>query len=95
MLNADVRHLKEVFSQDKGQSHAGRLILINEKASKVYDAKLIASIIARGSRPLREPREHSRTCSRGGVPSPMDRCRAVRLAIKCIEHLEGFGPQCA
>ncbi|PTB74328.1 phosphofructokinase [Trichoderma longibrachiatum ATCC 18648] len=27
----------------------------------------------------------------GGVPSPMDRCRAVRLAIKCMQHLEGFG----
>jgi 6-phosphofructokinase 1 len=45
MLAADVRHLKEVFAHDKGQSRAGRVILVNEKASKVYTAKLIAEII--------------------------------------------------
>lgn len=92
MLAADVRHLKDVFAHDKGQSRAGRLILINEKASKVYNATLIADI-------LREE-AHGRFESRagipghvqqGGVPSPMDRSRAVRLAIRCIQHLERWG----
>ncbi|EHK45764.1 hypothetical protein TRIATDRAFT_140018 [Trichoderma atroviride IMI 206040] len=92
MLNADVKHLKEVFNQDKGQSRAGRLILINEKASKVYDAKLIASIIRDEAHDRFESRESvPGHVQQGGVPSPMDRCRAVRLAIKCIEHLEDFG----
>ncbi|KAM0461886.1 hypothetical protein ACHAO4_001075 [Trichoderma viride] len=92
MLNADVKHLKEVFNQDKGQSRAGRLILINEKASKVYDAKLIASIIREEAHDRFESRESvPGHVQQGGVPSPMDRCRAVRLAIKCIEHLEDFG----
>lgn len=26
----------------------------------------------------------------GGTPSPMDRVRAVRLAVKCIQKLEGY-----
>lgn len=92
MLNADVKHLKEVFNQDKGQSRAGRLILINEKASKVYDAKLIANIIREEAHDRFESRESvPGHVQQGGVPSPMDRCRAVRLAIKCIEHLEDFG----
>lgn len=92
MLNADVRHLKEVFRQDKGQSRAGRLILINEKASKVYDAKLIASIIRDEAHDRFESRESiPGHVQQGGVPSAMDRCRAVRLAIKCIQHLEDFG----
>lgn len=92
MLNADVKHLKQVFDQDKGQSRAGRLILINEKASKVYDAKLIASIIREEAHDRFESRESvPGHVQQGGVPSPMDRCRAVRLAIKCIEHLEDFG----
>ena len=26
----------------------------------------------------------------GGTPSPMDRVRAVRLAVKCVQHLESF-----
>ncbi|CAM1506370.1 Fc.00g060110.m01.CDS01 [Cosmosporella sp. VM-42] len=92
MLNADVSHLKEVFNKDKGQSRAGRLILVNEKASKVYDAKLIASIIREEAHDRFESRESiPGHVQQGGVPSPMDRCRAVRLAIKCMQHLEGFG----
>ncbi|KAL6826185.1 6-phosphofructokinase [Trichoderma camerunense] len=92
MLNADVKHLKEVFRKDKGQSRAGRLILVNEKASKVYDAKLIASIIREEAHDRFESRESiPGHVQQGGVPSPMDRCRAVRLAIKCMQHLEEYG----
>ncbi|PHH86144.1 hypothetical protein CDD83_10660 [Cordyceps sp. RAO-2017] len=92
MLNADVKHLKEVFRKDRGQSRAGRVILVNEKASKVYDAKLIASIIREEAHDRFESRESiPGHVQQGGVPSPMDRCRAVRLAIKCVQHLEDFG----
>jgi 6-phosphofructokinase 1 len=92
MLNADVQHLKGVFKHDRGQSRAGRLILVNEKASKVYDAKLIANIIRDEAHDRFESRESiPGHVQQGGVPSPMDRCRAVRLAIKCIQHLEDFG----
>ncbi|KIH87346.1 6-phosphofructokinase [Sporothrix brasiliensis 5110] len=92
MLAADVRHLKEVFVNDKGQSRAGRLILINEKTSRVYSAKLIADIIREEAHNRFESRDSiPGHVQQGGVPSPMDRCRAARLAIKCIEHLETFG----
>ncbi|KAF7550171.1 hypothetical protein G7Z17_g5905 [Cylindrodendrum hubeiense] len=92
MLNADVQHLKKVFNNDNGQSRAGRLILVNEKASKVYNAKLIADIIREEAHDRFESRESiPGHVQQGGVPSPMDRCRAVRLAIKCIQHLESFG----
>ncbi|KAL2130225.1 hypothetical protein VTI74DRAFT_6722 [Chaetomium olivicolor] len=92
MLAADVRHLKNVFAHDKGQSRAGRLILINEKASKVYNARLIAEILREEAHGRFESREGiPGHMQQGGVPSPMDRCRAVRLAIRCIQHLEQFG----
>ena len=92
MLAADVKHLKEVFMKDQGQSRAGRLILINEKASKVYSAKLIADIIREEAHERFESRDSiPGHVQQGGVPSPMDRCRAVRLAIKCMQHLETFG----
>ncbi len=92
MLAADVRHLKDVFAHDKGQSRAGRVILINEKASRVYSAKLIANIIREEAHNRFESRDSiPGHVQQGGVPSAMDRCRAVRLAIKCIQHLEGFG----
>ncbi|RYP45903.1 hypothetical protein DL768_007807 [Monosporascus sp. mg162] len=94
MLAADVRHLKEVFRKDKGQSRAGRLILVNEKASKVYSAKLIADIIREEAHDRFEARDSiPGHVQQGGVPSAMDRCRAVRLAIKCIQQLEEFGPK--
>ncbi|KAI0173603.1 6-phosphofructokinase [Hypoxylon sp. FL1284] len=93
MLNADVKHLKEVFRKDKGQSRAGRLILVNEKASKVFSAKLIADIIREEAHDRFESRDSiPGHVQQGGVPSAMDRCRAVRLAIKCIQHLETYGP---
>ncbi|KAI2782113.1 6-phosphofructokinase [Daldinia loculata] len=94
MLNADVKHLKDVFTRDKGQSRAGRLILVNEKASKVYSAKLIADIIREEAHDRFESRDSiPGHVQQGGVPSAMDRCRAVRLAIKCIQHLEKYGPK--
>jgi 6-phosphofructokinase 1 len=92
MLAADIEHLKNVFANDSGQSRAGRLILVNEKASKVYKAKLIADMIREEARDRFETRDSiPGHVQQGGVPSPMDRTRAVRLAIKCIEHLESFG----
>ncbi|KAI1392538.1 6-phosphofructokinase [Hypoxylon trugodes] len=94
MLNADVGHLKEVFRKDRGQSRAGRLILVNEKASKVFSAKLIADIIREEAHDRFESRDSiPGHVQQGGVPSAMDRCRAVRLAIKCIQHLEKYGPK--
>lgn len=45
MLAADIKHLREAFRKDSGQSRAGRLILVNEKASPVYSANLIAKMI--------------------------------------------------
>ncbi|KAJ1336107.1 6-phosphofructokinase 1 [Microdochium nivale] len=93
MLNSDVKYLKEVFRKDHGQSRAGRLFLVNEKASSVYKAKLIADIIRDEAHDRFEARDSiPGHVQQGGVPSPMDRCRAVRLAIKCIKHLEGYGP---
>ncbi|KAL3418907.1 ATP-dependent 6-phosphofructokinase 1 [Phlyctema vagabunda] len=91
MLAADINHLKDVFANDSGQSRAGRLILINEKASKVYNGKLIADMIRDEAENRFEARDSvPGHVQQGGTPSPMDRTRAVRLAIKCIEKLEEF-----
>lgn len=91
MLAADIAHLKKIFQEDSGQSRAGRLILVNEKASKVYSAKLIADMIREEANERFESRDSiPGHVQQGGVPSPMDRTRAVRLAIKCIEHLETY-----
>jgi 6-phosphofructokinase 1 len=36
MLDKDIDHLRDVFQRDKGQNRAGKIILVNEQASKVY-----------------------------------------------------------
>lgn len=91
MLAADINHLREEFARDSGQSRAGRLILINEKASKTYNAKLIANMIREEARDRFESRDSiPGHVQQGGTPSPMDRTRAVRLAIRCMEHLENY-----
>lgn len=93
-LAADVRHLREVFQHDAGMTSSGRLILVNEKADEVFTAKLIADIIRKEARGRFESRDSiPGHVQQGGVPSPMDRCRAVRLAIKCMQHLEEFKPK--
>jgi 6-phosphofructokinase 1 len=91
MLAADIKHLRKSFANDSGQTRAGRLILVNEKASPVYNAKLIANIIRQEARDRFESRDSiPGHVQQGGIPSPMDRTRAVRLAIKCMEYLETF-----
>ncbi|KAG7114277.1 ATP-dependent 6-phosphofructokinase like protein [Verticillium longisporum] len=93
-LASDVRHLREVFAHDRGMTSSGRLILVNEKADSVFNAKLIADIIRKEARGRFESRDSiPGHVQQGGVPSPMDRCRAVRLAIKCMQHLEEFRPK--
>ncbi|ETS84308.1 hypothetical protein PFICI_02333 [Pestalotiopsis fici W106-1] len=93
MITSDIEHLKEVFRNDNGQSRAGRLILVNEKADKLLTAKLIADLIRHEAEERFEARDSiPGHVQQGGVPSPLDRHRAVRLAIRCIQHLEQFGP---
>jgi 6-phosphofructokinase 1 len=89
MIAADIRNLRRMFEKDSGQTRAGRLILINERASPVWHAKLLADVIRQEARNRFESRDSiPGHVQQGGTPSPMDRTRAVRLAIKCIEHLE-------
>lgn len=93
MLVKDINHLKDVFRSEKGQSRAGRLILVNERTDKLFTAKLIADLIRHESEERFEARDSiPGHVQQGGVPSPLDRHQAVRLAIRCMEHLEQYGP---
>ena len=91
MMHRDIEYLRQEFSKDKGQNRAGKLILRNEAASSTYTTEMIANMI----RDEAKGRFESRFVvpghvQQGGTPSPMDRVRAVRLAVKCIQHLESY-----
>jgi 6-phosphofructokinase 1 len=93
-LARDIDALRDSFARDKGQNRAGKLILRNEHASATYTTEVIANILREEARGRFESRYAiPGHVQQGGIPSPMDRVRAVRLAVRCIQHLEGFAGQ--
>ncbi|KAF2000015.1 6-phosphofructokinase [Amniculicola lignicola CBS 123094] len=91
MLDHDIDHLREVFLQDKGQNRAGKIILVNEKASKTYSVQIIAAMIAEAGKGKFESRHGvPGHFQQGTTPSPMDRVRAVRFGVKSLQHIEAF-----
>lgn len=94
MLARDIEHLRDSFAKDQGKNRAGKLILRNEHASKTYTTEIIADMIREEAKGRFESRfAVPGHVQQGGTPSPMDRVRAVRLAVKCIQHLEEFAEQ--
>ncbi|KAL8804744.1 MAG: hypothetical protein Q9200_005700 [Gallowayella weberi] len=90
MLARDIEHLRSSFAKDRGQTKAGKLILRNEHASETYTTEVIANMIKEEAKGRFESRHAiPGHVQQGGTPSPMDRCRAIRLAVRCIEFLEG------
>ena len=91
MLMRDIQHLRESFATDRGQNRAGKLILNSEHASATYTTQVIADMIKEESKGRFESRfAIPGHVQQGGTPSPMDRVRAVRLAVKCITKLESY-----
>ena len=91
MLQRDIQHLRESFATDRGHSRSGKLILNSEHASYTYTTKMIADMIKEESKGRFESRHAiPGHVQQGGTPSPMDRVRAVRLAVKCIQRLESY-----
>ncbi|BGP14347.1 hypothetical protein JCM10213_004474 [Rhodosporidiobolus nylandii] len=88
-LSADVDFLKKRYTQDvKGKSE-GRLVIRSEQASKTYTTEVITNIFADEGKDLFDSRLVALGHTlQGGVPSPRDRTRAVRLTVKCIDWLE-------
>ncbi|MCJ1415736.1 6-phosphofructokinase, alpha subunit [Xylographa parallela] len=94
MLTQDIEHLRQSFATDRGQNQAGKLILCNEHASEAFDSMEIAKIIKEEAKGRFDARHAIPGHWQQGVrPSPMDRVRAVRLASKCIQFLEGYAGQ--
>ena len=91
MLVRDIEFLRENFANDRGANRAGKIILRSERASSTYTTQVIADMIKEEA----HGRFESRSAvpghfQQGGKPSPMDRVRAFRMAIKCIQHVETY-----
>ena len=91
MLARDIEHLRQSFALDRGESRAGKIILRNERASSTYTTEMIANMIKEEANGRFESRfAVPGHVQQGGEPSPMDRVRSLRMAIKCMQHLESF-----
>jgi 6-phosphofructokinase 1 len=88
-LQQDVQNLRRLYSEDDPNHSEGRIILRNEKVSKTYTTDVISEIIKTEGNELFDSRTailgHTQ---QGGTPSPMDRIRASRLAVKCVQFIE-------
>ncbi|PRT54163.1 ATP-dependent 6-phosphofructokinase [Wickerhamiella sorbophila] len=88
-LTMDIRHLRECFRADQGRQRAGRLIILNEKASRGFTTQNIVSIYSNESEGAFDVREAvPGHIQQGGLPSPLDQIRGSRLAVRCIKFLE-------
>ena len=91
MLSRDIDFLRDNFIRDKGANRAGKIILRNECASSTYTTQFIADMIKEEAKGRFESRAAvPGHFQQGGKPSPMDRVRALRMAIRCMEHIEGY-----
>ncbi|KAI5361052.1 Putative Phosphofructokinase domain-containing protein [Septoria linicola] len=91
MLVRDIAFLKDQFAKDAGHTRSGKIILRNEKASKVYTTQFIADAIKEESNGKFDSRYAvPGHFQQGDIPSPMDRVRAVRFGVKSLQYLESF-----
>lgn len=61
----------------------------NEAASSVYTTEFITKMLKEEGGELFDARSASLGHTlQGGIPSPMDRARAVRLSLKCMTFIE-------
>ncbi|TIB91727.1 6-phosphofructokinase [Wallemia mellicola] len=89
LVQKDVEFLKRRFALDiKGKSD-GRFIIRNEKSSQVYTTEFLTNMLKEEGKDLFDSRAANLGHTlQGGTPSPIDRARACRLAIRCIKFLE-------
>ncbi|WVQ75979.1 6-phosphofructokinase [Cryptococcus sp. DSM 104548] len=89
LLQEDVEFLKKRYNLDEKGKSEGRLVIKSEKASSVYTTEVLTKIFREEGKDLFDARSAALGHTlQGGVPSPLDRTRAARLALKCMQFLE-------
>lgn len=84
----DAAHLCDRFMDDKRQ---GRLIIRNEFCNDIYPAELISKILeAEGGGSYDARWVVLGHLQQGGPPSPLDRIRAIRLAVSSVKYMESL-----
>ncbi|PFH52956.1 hypothetical protein AMATHDRAFT_55841 [Amanita thiersii Skay4041] len=88
-LRADVEFLRTRYKLDVQGRSEGRLVIRNEYSSEVYTTAVITKMLQEEGGSLFDARSAALGHTlQGGIPSPLDRSRAVRLSLMCMTFLE-------
>jgi 6-phosphofructokinase 1 len=88
-LDMDIKSLKESFATEKGMCKTGKLILKSTNACKVLTTQVLADIIKEESNGEFDAKTAvPGHVQQGGLPSPIDRTRGARFAIKAVQFIE-------
>lgn len=89
-LELDIQSLTESFATKSGNvTKSGRLVLKSINASKVLSTEVIADIMKLESNSAFDVKTAiPGHVQQGGLPSPIDRTRACRFAIKAVQFIE-------
>lgn len=88
-LEMDINSLKESFAISRDMEKSGKLILKSTNASKVLTTEILAAMMkqeANGEFDVKTAIPGH--VQQGGLPSPIDRTRAARFAIKAVQFIE-------
>ncbi|WRT64730.1 6-phosphofructokinase [Kwoniella shivajii] len=89
LLQEDVEFLTKRYSLDTKGKSEGRLVIKSEKSSSIYTTEVLTKIFKEEGKELFDARSASLGHTlQGGTPSPMDRTRAARLSLRCMQFLE-------
>ncbi|AET37867.1 6-phosphofructokinase subunit beta Ecym_2114 [Eremothecium cymbalariae DBVPG len=88
-LSQDIETLRESFDRAHGRGKFGKLILKSTNASKVFTTKTLADVItAEANGHFDAKPAVPGHVQQGGLPSPIDRTRGTRLAIRAVGFIE-------
>ena len=88
-LELDIKSLKESFTAEHGLSRTGKLLLKSTNASKVLTTQVLAEIMKLESDGVFDTKTAvPGHVQQGGLPSPVDRTRATRFAVKAVQFIE-------
>ncbi|EDO19484.1 hypothetical protein Kpol_1018p12 [Vanderwaltozyma polyspora DSM 70294] len=88
-LSQDIKMLGESFKEAKGRGRFGKIILKSTNASKALSAKQLADVISAEADGAFDAKVAiPGHVQQGGLPSPIDRTRATRLAVRAVSFIE-------
>ncbi|CAD6571762.1 MAG: 6-phosphofructokinase, alpha subunit [Tremellales sp. Tagirdzhanova-0007] len=89
LLQQDVEFLTKRYQLDTKGKSEGRLVIKSEQSSSIYNTETLTKIFKEEGKDLFDARSASLGHTlQGGVPSPLDRTRAARLSLRCMQFLE-------